>query len=463
VDTRLGTTVRAVRFRASDVAAATGGRLVGDDVDLDGASFDSRTLRAGSLFVPIVAERDGHEFIAAAASAGAGATLTAEGPDRAVAAGLPAIEVADTAHALMDLAAWGCRRLGAVVVGITGSVGKTSTKDLAAAAISAGSPPRRVVANDRSFNNEQGLPVTVLGADAATEVLVLEMGMRGFGEIARLCEVAPPQVGIVTAVAAAHTARLGGLDGVARAKAELVIALPSGGVAILNADDERVRAMARVTAARSVTFGTSAEADVAIEQLSLDDLARASFRLRTPWGDVDVRLGVSGRHMAGNAAAAIAAAGALGVDVDAAAEALAGAELSASRMAVHRLPSGAVVIDDAYNANPTSMTAALEALAALPATRRVAVVGLMAELDDATAAHRAIAERAEELGIELVPVGTDLYGAEPCVDAVVAVSPLGPGDAVLVKASRVAALDRLAATLVGRAATGRGGSNHPLP
>jgi UDP-N-acetylmuramoyl-tripeptide--D-alanyl-D-alanine ligase len=455
-----GSTVRAVRFRASDVAAATGGRLVGDDVELDGASFDSRTLKAGSLFVPIVAERDGHEFIAAAARAGAAATLTSEGSGLAAAAGLAAIEVVDTSAALMELAAWATRRLDAVVVGITGSVGKTSTKDLAAAAVGAG---RRVAANDRSFNNEQGLPVTVLGAADDTEVLVLEMGMRGFGEIARLCAVAPPRIGVVTAVAAAHTARLGGIDGVARAKAELVVALPHDGVAILNADDDRVAAMASLTPARALTFGASPAADVGFEELTLDELARASFRLRSPWGSADVQLRVSGRHMAGNAAAAIAVAAALGVDVAAAAAAVSEAELSASRMAVHRLTSGAVVIDDAYNANPTSMAAAFDALAAIPASRRVAVVGVMAELDDADAAHRAIADRAAELGIELIVVGTDLYGTEPCADPVTAAAPLGRGTAVLVKASRVAGLDRVAIALLDAAATGRSASGQPLP
>lgn len=449
-----------MRFRASDVAAATGGRLVGDDVDLAGAAFDSRTLETGNLFVPIVAERDGHEFISDAARAGAAATLTAEGSGRAMAAGIAAIEVVDTSAALMDLAAWATRRLSAIVVGITGSVGKTSTKDLAAAAIGAG---RRVVANHRSYNNEQGLPVTVLGAADDTEVLVLEMGMRGFGEIARLCAVAPPQVGVVTAVAAAHTARVGGIDGVARAKAELVVALPVDGVAVLNADDDRVAAMASLTSARTITFGHAASADVGIERLVLDELARAAFRLRTPWGAVDLRLRASGRHMAGNAAASIATAGALGVDVAAAADAVSDAELSASRMAVHRLPSGAVLIDDAYNANPTSMAAAFDALVAMPASRRVAVVGVMAELDDPAAAHRAIAERAAELDIELVAVGTDLYGVEPCADVIAAVAPLRAGTAVLVKASRVAALDRVAATLLAGSAAGRADSEPPLP
>jgi UDP-N-acetylmuramoyl-tripeptide--D-alanyl-D-alanine ligase len=446
-----------VRFRASDVAAATGGRLVGDDVELHGASFDSRSLRPGELFVPIVADRDGHDFIAEAAAAGAAATLTARGAAAAAAAGIVGIEVADTAAALMDLAAWACRLLDATVVGITGSVGKTSTKDFTAAAVGAG---RSVVASERSYNNEQGLPVTVLGVHDRTDVLVLEMGMRGPGEIARLCTVAPPTVGIVTSVAAAHTARVGGIEGVARAKAELVAALPATGVAILNADDDRVRSMAAATEARTVTFGESPPADVAAEQIVLDELARPSFRLRTPWGSAELSLGVSGRHMVANAAAAIAAAGVLDVDVAAAAERIAEAELSASRMAVQRLASGAVVIDDAYNANPTSMAAALDTLAAMAATRRVAIVGLMAELDDPPAAHRAIAERAAEQAIELIAVGTELYGVAPSRDPLDAVGPLGEGTAVLVKASRVVALDRVAAALV---AASRAPESDPLP
>ena len=438
-----------MRFRASDVAAATGGQLVGDDVEVEGASFDSRSLQPGTLFVPIVAERDGHEFIADAARAGAAATLTSRGSDPAAAAGIPAIEVVDTGLALMGLATWGTQRLGAVVVGITGSVGKTTTKDYAAAAIAVG---RRVAANQRSYNNEQGLPVTVLGAADDTEVLVLEMGMRGFGEIARLCTVAPPTIGIVTAVAAAHTARLGGIDGVARAKAELVEALPQHGVAILNADDQRVRTMAALTKASTITFGESAGADVVVDHVELDGLARPSFRLRTPWGSAPVQLRASGRHMIGNAAAAVAAAGALGVEVVAAANAITEADLSASRMALHRLPSGAVVIDDAYNANPTSMAAAFDALMAVPAVRRIAVVGLMAELDEPAEAHRAVAARAAENGIELIPVGTDLYGVEATDDPIAAVGELGGDAAVLVKASRVAGLDRVAVALLSASA-----------
>ena len=431
-----------MRIRASDVAAATAGELRGADTEVDGAAFDSRELRPGELFVPLVAARDGHEFIAAAAARGAAATLA----DRPVDDAIPVIQVADTAAALMALASWARARLDATVVGITGSVGKTSTKDLVRAAVGAG---RRVTANDRSFNNEQGLPVTVLGAPADTEVLVLEMGMRALGEITRLCAVGRPDIGVVTAVAPSHTETLGGLDGVARAKAELVAALPATGTAILNADDDRVRAMRDRTTASVLTYGHSRGADVHIVDLVLDDLARPRVALRTPWGDATIELATPGAHMAANAAAALAVAGVVGVDLAAAAAALGAAPMSAMRMQVVPAASGGIVINDAYNANPASMTAALESLAAVSAVRRVAVLGAMAELDDPVTAHRDVAATADALGIEIVAVGTDAYGVAPVADASVAaaVGPIDAGVAVLVKASRAAGLERLVAAL----------------
>jgi UDP-N-acetylmuramoyl-tripeptide--D-alanyl-D-alanine ligase len=220
-------------FRSSEAAAATGGRLHGPDVWIEGASFDSRSLRPGSLFVPIVAARDGHDHIADALSAGAAASLTSRPVGSlALPPGSTMIEVDDTAAALMALGGWARSRRPDRVVGITGSVGKTSTKDLLAAALGS---TLRTAASPRSFNNEQGLPVTILDSPDDTEVMVLEMGMRGLGEIARLCAVGRPSVGVVTVVGAAHTERLGGIEGVARAKGELVEALEPTGVAVLNA------------------------------------------------------------------------------------------------------------------------------------------------------------------------------------------------------------------------------------
>jgi UDP-N-acetylmuramoyl-tripeptide--D-alanyl-D-alanine ligase len=431
-----------VRFRASDVAAATDGRLIGPDVALDGASFDSRTLRPGQLFVPVVGTRNGHDFIAAAIAAGAPAYLTAGDRVR----GATAIEVADTAAALLRLAQWARHRLDtARVIGVTGSVGKTSVKDLAA---SVTAQRWRTASAERSYNNEQGLPVTILNAPDDTEALVLELGMRGFGEIARLSEVGRPTIGVVTLVAEAHTERVGGVEGVARAKAELVESLPPDGVAVLNADQPLVVGMARRTSARVVTFGT-AGGEVRAVEVRLDDAARARFTLVTPAGDVDVALGVPGLHMVTNAAAAAAVGLALDVALGEIAAGLAAARLSPWRMALERTTSGAWVLNDAYNANPTSMRAALDALAALPARRRIAVLGVMAELRDPVAAHRAIADHAASLGITIVAVGTELYGVEAADDALDALGSVGRGDAVLVKGSRVAGLEHLAHRLVG--------------
>ncbi len=426
-----------MRLTSSEVAAATGGTVIGGETTIDGASFDSRTLTGGELFVPLVAERDGHDFIPAALNAGAGAYLTAHDPVGGI-----AIQVDDTAVALMDLARWARQRLNIPVVGVTGSVGKTSTKDLIVSALG----HRRVTANQRSFNNEQGLPVTVLSADADTEVLVVEMGMRGHGQIAQLCEIARPTIGVVTAVAAAHTELVGGIDQVARAKQELVESLPRSGVAILNADDERVIAMASATEAEVISFGQCGE--VRIDDLTLDHLARPRFRVSTPWGSASVELAVSGVHMASNAAAAIAVAGVIDNSIDAAVDGLATGSLTGSRMEITVTDTGAIIIDDAYNANPTSMTAALHAAAEVEGQRRIAVVGAMGELDDPVAAHREIADLAIEMGFELVPVGTDLYGVDPATDPVAALGPLGVGDVVIVKASLLSGLQAVARDLI---------------
>ncbi len=427
-----------MRLLASQVAEATGGKLVGPDVEIDGASFDSRSTAAGELFVPLTAERDGHAFITGALARGAGAYLTS-GP----VVGGSAIVVADTGAALMALAAWARRRLDIPVVGVTGSVGKTSTKDLIAAALGS---TRTVTANLRSFNNEQGLPVTILGAPDGVEALVVEMGMRGFGEIARLCDVAVPTIGVVTAVASSHTEHVGGIDGVAIAKRELVEAIAGSGVAILNADDERVAVMAYHARSSVITYGR--EGDVRISEVELDELARASFRVDTPWGSGHVRLSVSGEHMASNAGAAIAVAGVVEGSIDAAFDALSTAKVSGMRMEVARAASGVIVVNDAYNANPDSMRAALEALSRMDATRRIAVLGVMAELDEPSVGHQRVMDDAIERGIEVIAVGTDLYGIRPVQDPIAALGDLGPGDAVLVKASRVGGLERVAQALL---------------
>ena len=432
-----------MRFRAVDVASATGGALHGPDVDLGGVAFDSRSVQPGQLFVPIIADRDGHDFIPDAIGRGAAAYLTSR---HELAPGATAIVVSDTVRALMALAADRRAEFTGPVIGITGSVGKTSTKDLAWAALAAS---RATWANERSFNNEQGLPTTMLNMPPGTDVMVLEMGMRGLGEIADLCRIARPTVGVVTMVAEAHGDRVGGIEGVAAAKSELIAALPATGYAILNADDHRTKAMSAVSVATVLLFGESGEADVRISALRMDNLARATFHLDTPWGACEVRLGVSGRHMAHNAAAALACVGAVGGDAVAGAGVLANVSISAMRMQIQYTPSGTTVLNDAYNANPTSMRAALDTLAELKADRRIAVVGVMAEITDAAAEHRAIFEYAAARGIEVIAYGTDLYGIAPVADPIAALGSLAGGEAVLVKASRLVGLDRVAARLVG--------------
>ncbi|MFM7820858.1 MAG: UDP-N-acetylmuramoyl-tripeptide--D-alanyl-D-alanine ligase [Actinomycetota bacterium] len=284
-----------------------------------------------------------------------------------------------------------------------------------------------------------------MNAPDATEVLVLEMGMRGFGEIAKLCRVAKPTVGVVTAVASAHTERVGSIDGVARAKQELVEALPVSGTAILNLDDARVAAMAGATSATVLTYGESANADVRMVSCTLDDHARALASVATPWGAVELRMQVSGRHMAHNALAAICVAGVFGVDLQLASSAVSDAQISESRMQMRKTSKGALVIDDSYNANPASMRAALETLNLLPANRRVAFCGLMAELSESEKEHQAIRKLVEQLGIDLVAVETSFYGVEP-VGLETAKSMLKNLDAdivALVKGSKVTGLGRL--------------------
>ena len=443
--------VRSVRFALSEVAGIVGGELLGADVPVDGVSTDSRTLAAGELFVPLIAERDGHEFIGAAVGAGAAACLARRDRlDGLRPPQIPLVVVSDTEAALRALGAAARARLAGRVVAITGSVGKTSTKDLLAAALgSVGA----VHASPASFNNAIGVPLTLLGASGTEWALVVEVGANAPGEISDLAALARPDVGVVTAVAAAHTEAFGTVDGVAREKGELVAALDPPGAAVLNADDPRVAAMAARTEAQVVTYGFE-RGDVRAGGVALDGELRASFELVTPWGRAPVRLRAAGLHTAHNALAAAAAALVLGVDVAAVAAGLGRAELSPWRMAVGTSPAGALVINDAYNANPASAAAALRALAAAPARRRVAVLGVMAELGDRhDTEHAAVAALAAELGIELLVVGEAAYGPPPVPDIAAALAALGPlsaGDAVLIKGSRVAGLERLAAALIGQ-------------
>ena len=387
---------------------------------------------------------------------------------------VPSVLVADVPAALAALARFVVDALPAArIAGLTGSSGKTSTKDLAAQLVERLGP---TIAPAGSYNNEFGHPLTVLRADASTRYLVLELSARGIGHIAYLCRVAPPRYGVVLNVGHAHAGEFGGLDQVARAKGELAEALPADGVAILNADDPRVLAMAARTQARVVTFGVQDPgALVRAADVRLDDLGRPSFTLLTPEGSVPVTLRLHGAHNVPNALAAAALARELGLGLDEIADGL-GAAVARSRwrMEVRQRADGVTVINDAYNANPESVRAAIDALAHLVQAqggRAFAVLGHMAELGDTSrASHEDIGEYAARVcgsGLAgLIAVGEE---AAPLLDGArrvrswpgeavavpdgaaaleVLANRLKPGDVVLVKASRAARLEGVAADLL---------------
>ncbi|HMI27745.1 MAG TPA: UDP-N-acetylmuramoyl-tripeptide--D-alanyl-D-alanine ligase [Streptosporangiaceae bacterium] len=462
------------------IARVTGGQLCHGDpgaVVSGEVVIDSRRAGPGGLFAAVAGERsDGHDFAAAAVAAGATAVLAT----RPVT--VPSVLVADVPAALAALARSVVDALPAVrIAGITGSSGKTSTKDLAAQLVERLGP---TIAPAGSYNNEFGHPLTVLRADAATRYLVLELSARGIGHIAYLCRVAPPRYGVVLNVGHAHAGEFGGLDQVARAKGELAEALPADGVAILNADDPRVLAMAERTAARVVTFTASPhtraprmpQPPVRAADIRLDELGRPSFTLLTPEGSAPVTLRLHGAHNVPNALAAAALARELGMDLDGIADGL-GAAVARSRwrMEVHRRADGVTVINDAYNANPESVRAAIDALAHLAqGGRAFAILGHMAELGGTSrASHEDIGEYAARIGDSglagLIAVGEEaaplLDGARrvrswtgealAAPDGAAALEMLAnrlkPSDVVLVKASRAAHLEGVAAALEGEA------------
>jgi UDP-N-acetylmuramoyl-tripeptide--D-alanyl-D-alanine ligase len=454
-----------IQMTLAEIAEFVDGDLTGpaDAVVTGKVTLDSRTVEAGDLFVAIAGERvDGHDFLGTAAAAGAVAALSSR-PDGA----LPTVVVADPVVALGRLAAGVHGRLGLLTVGITGSSGKTSTKDLLGQVLAAAGP---TVSPPGSYNNDIGLPLTVLSADADTRFLVLEMGSRGPGHIARLCGIARPQVGVVLNVGSAHLGEFGSPEGIARAKGELVEALADDGTAVLNADDPRVLGMAPRTRARVLTTGTAPTADVRAVDVSLDEAARPRFTLVAAGEENPVSLQVVGAHQVANALSAAGAALAAGMPPgDVAAALSAAGARSRWRMEVVRRDDGVTVVNDAYNANPESMRAALAALAGLAGERRIAVLGAMAELGPgATAEHERLGRDAAAAGVDLiVAVGPDAVGiadgaaaaGRPGGEESVHVPDraaarellsevLRPGDVVLVKASRSYGLELLAADLL---------------
>ncbi len=456
----------------AEIADVVGGEVVDAEhgATVTGPAFlDSRTPEPGGLFVAFAGEHvDGHDYAAGAVEGGAAAVL---GSRRS---GAPGVLVPDARQALQTLARHVLAELrrdggGPRVVAVTGSQGKTSAKDLLARVLADDAP---TVATAGSFNNELGLPLTVLRATAETRYLVLEMGARGVGHLAELCAIAPPDISLVLNVGKAHIGEFGSQEQIAVAKGELVEALSAQGAAVLNRDDPLVTAMAERTSAPVWTFGRHREATVRLDRLELDDLGRPAFDLVHAGSTEHVHMQLLGEHQATNAAACAAVALAAGLSLAPVAASLGAIErLSPWRMEVVERPDGLVVVNDAYNANPDSMRAALETLARMGARgdrRTVAVLGEMRELGGSAAEeHRAVGLLAHELGIDKVLVVGD--GARGVYDALVELrgedgttrhvdtvdeagawlrkNVSGP-DAVLVKASRSGRLERVAEELV---------------
>ncbi|RKN39296.1 UDP-N-acetylmuramoyl-tripeptide--D-alanyl-D-alanine ligase [Streptomyces hoynatensis] len=440
----------------AEIAAVVGGRVEGNAAVTVTAPavLDGRQAEPGGLFAAFAGEHvDGHDYAAQARQAGAVAVLGSRPT------ALPTVLVEDVRAALQALAVHVVARLRdrLTVVALTGSQGKTGTKDLLAAVLASAAPTTATLG---SFNNELGVPLTMLRADPATRFLVLEMGARRVGDIAALTALVAPDIAVVLNVGQAHLGEFGSRAAIARAKGELVRGLAPGGTAVLNADDPRVAAMRAFAEGPVLTFGRARHADVRVLDPALDRLGRPSFTLRTARASARVTLPHVGAHQALNASAAAAAALAAGVPLDAAAAALATSSLSRWRMEPRDLAGGAVLLNDSYNANPDSTRAALDALAAIGARRRIAVLGEMLELgEDSEAEHRAVGEYAAARADVVAAVGEAaraiaegageravlLAGNDAAVDWLR--NHLAAGDLVLVKGSRGARLDEVAAQL----------------
>jgi UDP-N-acetylmuramoyl-tripeptide--D-alanyl-D-alanine ligase len=459
---------------AEELAQITGGRLVArSSRPIRGAAVDSRIVNPGELFVALPGERtDGHEFLAAAVARGAAALLVTRVTDDAATSlrDVTIVRVADGLAALHAVAAAWRTRFDPLVVGVTGSIAKTSTKEAIAAVLG-----ERFVTlkNEGNQNNEIGLPLTVLRLGPEHEAAVLEMGMYAGGEIADLAAIARPRIGVVTAVQPVHLARIGTLEAIEQAKGELLEALPRDGRAVLNADDVRVRRMAGRTEAPALTYGFAADADVRAEDVRSAGTDGMRFTLRTRDGRVPVSVPTLGRLAVHNALAGAATGLAAGLSLDEIAAGLARGWSAPHRTELVRA-GGVTIVDDSYNASPASVTAALDLLGGLPG-RRVAVLGEMLELGDGhEAGHRAVGEAAAAIADLLVVVGAGATGiADGAVAAGLApgkivrattrevafdllMPRLRDGDVVLVKASRGVELDLLVDALRVELAAGAG-------
>jgi UDP-N-acetylmuramoyl-tripeptide--D-alanyl-D-alanine ligase len=464
---------------ADELVAITGGTLLArSGRRIVGGAVDSRAVEPGNLFVALPGERtDGHSFVGAAIAAGATGVLVARSPEPGDLAGANAsvVLVDDPLRALQAIASAWRKRFDPLVVGITGSIAKTSTKEAVAAVLAAAMPTLK---NEGNLNNEIGLPLTVLRLRSEHRAAVLEMGMYVGGEIADLARIGRPEIGVVTAVQAVHLSRIGTIEAVAQAKGELVEALPEDGVAILNADDERVRGMAARTTAEVVTYGFAEDADIRATQIRSRGVDGMRFDLRVAGDRRTVDIPTLGRLSVHNALAAAAVGLAAGLSLEAIIRALA-TGWSAPHRAQLVTAGGVTIVDDSYNASPGSVVAALELVSGLPG-RKIAVLGEMLELgSDHDDGHRHVGEAAAAVVDHLVVVGDGANGIAAGVGASgrAAVSfdvvpdrdaardrlleILRPGDVVLVKASRGVALDVLVDELVAALGTDESGTSEP--
>ncbi|MEI6298140.1 MAG: UDP-N-acetylmuramoyl-tripeptide--D-alanyl-D-alanine ligase [Actinomycetota bacterium] len=435
---------------ASEVASVAHGTLVGLDCEASGIAFDSRTLRHGQAFVALGGEADGHDYLRDAVTAGAPFAIVQRG--KSVDA-LTCVEVDDCDAALTAIGRHCRGRLAATlngrVIGITGSVGKTSTKDLVLAVLK--SQFANAHGPEKSLNNDIGVPVTIINAPDACDALVLEMGMRGLGEITRLCDVGHPQIGVITEVGDAHSERVGGIEGVVRAKAELFTALPPSGVAIVNSDSVNAMKTVHGISAHVMTFGSSETASVRWEIVSVDDRGCCTVRFTTGDQSAVGVVPLPGIHMASNAASAVAVGIMCGIGIAQCVEALPNTQSSSQRMQWVVGRNGIRILDDSYNANPVSVAAALRTMAETSAKQKYAVLGVMAEVLHSDMAHRQIAELCRQLGIELLALETDLYetNALSLTDVANTLGGLDSNTVVLVKGSRVAETERVVQALMG--------------
>lgn len=449
--------------------SVTGGTLACGSPEsmINGVSIDSRQLEPGAAFFAFVGERaDGHDFLNDALFAGARALVVTkelseltEVVERAEGRGVAVVHVADALDALHALARHHRDHLFCPVVGVTGSTGKTTTKEFMRSVLA---QRLRVTSTVGNRNNELGVPLTIVDAGADTEVLVVEMAMRGKGQIADLCRIARPTMGLVTNVGSSHIELLGTQEAIVSAKAELVEAIPEEGVNFLNGDDAFTDTLARSSRAPVVRYGLGDECQVRGFDIELDSESRPSFRMVVDGSEAEVTLSARGRHNVYNALASAAVAWHLGLRLEEIVEGLAAASAGEMRMQSFMSASGVHVINDAYNANPTSMRAAIEALAAMSsAERRIAVLGDMAELGSlAELAHFQVGEEVARLPIDILvtvgerasriadgarTAGMDDESVRPCATPEEASEVLDDlleaDDVVLVKASRVMGLE----------------------